>query len=271
MAGIVEFNGVQLFPQKAAIPAAPGDISIQNILGTLYKVDDQGNATTFGGGSGGSGTVTSVAATAGGLLAVAGTPTVAPTVGMAAAGAAGLVGAAAAGAMALLTPQQTLSVVMQGTSTRVDVIGSAVQNIDWTGLSGDADGGYEIEFYMPSPGSGNLTLQPNQIATGGLSRGYATNGTGTVAPATGAATLFFLFSAGVPNHGTVYFRSKSGQGNRYYRYFSQDETAVNPYMQNMSGYWADTTTVLTSMRIHHSNATGIPVGSWFVLRRMGKI
>lgn len=223
-----------------------------------------------GGGPGGSGTVTSVAAGATGLVAIGGTPTVTPTVDLAAAGAAGVIGATAAGTMSLLTGRQNLSVVMTGTSTRVDVTGSAVQNIDWTGLSGDTDGDYEIEFYLPSPSSGNLTLQPNQIATGGLSRGYFTNGV-AMAQQSGGATLFLLFSASVNNHGTIYFRSKSGQGNRYYRYFSQDETATNPFMQNMSGYWVDTTTVLTSMRIHHSNATGIPVGSWFVLRRMGKI
>jgi hypothetical protein len=50
-----------------------------------------------GSGGGGSGTVTSVAATAGGLLAVAGTPTVAPTVGIASLAASSLIGNATGG------------------------------------------------------------------------------------------------------------------------------------------------------------------------------
>lgn len=182
----------------------------------------------------------------------------------------GLLYFAADGTPTAATGLQTLSVVMTGTSTRVDVTVSAAQNIDWTGLSGDTDGDYEIEFYLVSPSAGNLTLQPNQIATAGVSRGYYTNGV-LMTQQSGGATLFLLFSSTVNNHGTIYFRSKSGQGNRYYRYFSQDETAVNPFMQNMSGYWGDTSTVLTSMRIHHSAVGGIGVGSWFVLRRMGKI
>lgn len=65
-----------------AVAANPGSIAIENVAGVLKQVTDQGVATTLGGGSGGAGTVTSVAATAGGLLTVAGTPTVAPTVGM---------------------------------------------------------------------------------------------------------------------------------------------------------------------------------------------
>ncbi len=65
----------------AAVAAPHGQLDIQNVAGVLKKVDDAGTATDLG--AGGAGTVTSVAATASGLLAVAGTPTVAPTVGMA--------------------------------------------------------------------------------------------------------------------------------------------------------------------------------------------
>ncbi len=67
---------------SAAVTANAGAIALQNINGALKQVDDQGTVTSLGGG--GTGTVTSVAATASGLLAVAGTPTVAPTVGIAA-------------------------------------------------------------------------------------------------------------------------------------------------------------------------------------------
>ena len=254
----------------AAVAANPGAIAIENVAGTLKQVDDQGVATSLG-GAGGTGTVTSVAATAGGLLAVAGTPTVAPTVGLAAAAAGTIIGNVTGGSAVptALTGRQTLSVVMTGTSTRVDVV-SAVQNIDFSSLSGDTDGDYEIEFYIVDAASGNLTFQPQQDATNGVSRGYYTNGV-TMTQASGGATLFFNAWGAINAHGTAYFRSKSGQGNRYWRCISQDETPTNPYNFFQSGYWADTTTVLTNVRIHHSNATGIGIGSWFVLRKMGKL
>lgn len=67
----------------AAVASSHGQIDIQNVNGVMSFVDDAGVATPIEAGSS-SGSVTSVAATAGGLLVIGGTPTVAPTVGIAA-------------------------------------------------------------------------------------------------------------------------------------------------------------------------------------------
>lgn len=55
MAEIVVAKGVQLEPQNAAIAARPGSKMIQDVLGSLKQVDDQGVATDIGSG-GASGT-----------------------------------------------------------------------------------------------------------------------------------------------------------------------------------------------------------------------
>lgn len=52
MADIVVAKGVQLEPQNAAIAARPGSKMIQDVLGALKQVDDQGVATDIGGGGG---------------------------------------------------------------------------------------------------------------------------------------------------------------------------------------------------------------------------
>lgn len=89
-------DSVSIRSRATAEAAEPGSISLQNVADVLSSVDDQGVATTIDTGAG-SGTVTSVAATAGGLLAVAGTPTVAPTVGIAASAAHTTIGNPTAG------------------------------------------------------------------------------------------------------------------------------------------------------------------------------
>lgn len=71
----------QEFIESQAALSGPGTARIRLFGGVLQQSIDGGAWSTIG-GAGGLGTVTSVAATAGGLLVVAGTPTVAPTVGI---------------------------------------------------------------------------------------------------------------------------------------------------------------------------------------------
>lgn len=75
----IDLNAI--LPAQVEAPAS-GVIRLADISGTLKQVNPDGTSSTIGGGGVGTGTVTSVAPTAGGLLAVAGTPTVAPTVGI---------------------------------------------------------------------------------------------------------------------------------------------------------------------------------------------
>jgi hypothetical protein len=64
-------SAINFDPQQAAITATPGALAVQNILGALKQVNDQGVVTTIGGGGGG---VTSI--TAGTNIAVTGTASV---------------------------------------------------------------------------------------------------------------------------------------------------------------------------------------------------
>jgi hypothetical protein len=124
--------------RAAAVAAEPGSIAIQNVGNVLKSVDDQGVATTLGAG-GGAGTVTSVAATAAGLLVIGGTPTIAPTVGIAAlaahtiianltAGSAVPTAASVANINTMLGIQDPSAVAITGgsiTGTTIDLIGIA--------------------------------------------------------------------------------------------------------------------------------------------------
>jgi hypothetical protein len=50
MADIITVGGMSIEPRNAAVPARPGSKDIQNILGSLKLVDDQGNVDDIGGG-----------------------------------------------------------------------------------------------------------------------------------------------------------------------------------------------------------------------------
>lgn len=96
--------------------------------GVIQQSVDGGAWATVGAGGGGSGTVTSVAATAAGLLAVAGTPTIAPTVGMAAMADQTVVGNVSGGSavpIALTATQQRTMLSVQA-SNAVAITGGTI-------------------------------------------------------------------------------------------------------------------------------------------------
>lgn len=53
LGGTTNASAVNFDPQQTAITATPGALAVQNILGTLKQVNDQGVVTTIGGGGGG--------------------------------------------------------------------------------------------------------------------------------------------------------------------------------------------------------------------------
>lgn len=85
------------FSDSTAEVAPAGLGRLRKSGGVLQFSVDGGAWADIGAGGGGTGTVTSVAATVGGLLAIAGTPTVAPTVGLAAMATLTIIGNATAG------------------------------------------------------------------------------------------------------------------------------------------------------------------------------
>lgn len=142
-------------------------------------------------GGGGSGTVTSVAATAGGLLAVAGTPTVAPTVGLASQ-AANTVVANATGAAAVATavPLGTGIAFSAGNLTNTGVT-SAVAG---SGISvSGSTGAVTVTASLTTGLSGGQTVIGDTAASGNLilsSTAHPTKG----AVAVGSATTGITFN-----------------------------------------------------------------------------
>ena len=166
-----------------------------------------------------------------------------------------------------LTGQQTQTVVMTDTSTRVDIAGAAVQNVDFTGLSGETDGDYELEYYIVGvTGTSNLTLQPENDTANAITKGM--HATATMGVTNSATTLLLeIISPGINFYGTATLRSKSGQGNRYFKATAYETDNEAFFMQ---GYWT-ANTVITKVRVNASAGSHIGIGSWFVLRKLGKL
>lgn len=182
---------------------------------------------------------------------------------------AGILLASAPGAYVDGTGRQALSIIVKDTSFRIDVIGAAVTDIDFTGLLGDSDGDYEGEFWCPGV-SDQLKLQPQNLTTNQVFAGLRTRYGVDIALT--YATFFLLGDgAATANTGSWGLKSKSGQGNRAFWSQSYDTSGGVDFSWNINGWWADAVTVIDKIRIHCGTPLGIPVGSWFTLRKLGNL
>lgn len=179
----------------------------------------------------------------------------------------GLLYFASDGTPSKATGTQVLSVAMAGTSTRIDVVGAAVQNIDFTGLSGNTDGDYQIEYYLVGgAGSATIALQPENDPGNLVINGFfiRNDGSGGANPDS-TETVLYIGDASRISHGKLTLRSKAGQGSRLFTNENLQEPQV---LQYYMGLWTDSITVLSKLRIHCAIAGGIGVGSWFVLHKL---
>ncbi len=155
---------------------------------------------------------------------------------------------------------------------RIDVSGAPADNIDFTGLTGETDGDYEIEFYIKQIAGTSLVFQPQTDVNNGISSGLYTNGVAAPLAIGGPQLLINTDGPTKAYLGKLIFRSKSGQGPRYYecKSFSADDGNYAFWLQ---GVWTDVGTPITSLRITTANAAPAfaDVGSWFVLRKLGNI
>ena len=155
----------------------------------------------------------------------------------------------------------------------ITTLNSDAQNLDITGLDGNADGDYEFWFSLVAAASASnvLSFQPENLATNqsGEALGSAGNtpfgadltimvfGTNTNA---GADATFL-------GHG--YFTSKTGRA-RLFQALSNYTTAVIIQFQSVVT-WSDTTTAITKLRFHSSIALGLKAGSYVRLRRLRNV
>lgn len=165
------------------------------------------------------------------------------------------------------------SLEIPGEITQVSVDST---DVDITGLNGDQDGDYILTGYCTYPNSQTvgLSIQPNQITANQniLIESVVAAG----APSTSNVASFLLSNLATDASGTpfvffkVYLTALSGRIRRFNTEL-MDVSGVNNTIRKIEarGWWSDTSTVITSIRIHSTIASAIKAGSFFILQRTG--
>lgn len=140
---------------------------------------------------------------------------------------------------------------------------AAVTSFAFTGLTGDSDGGYEIEWVINATTTAIITLQPNALATNQTTYKLEVAGA-TVAGSTRTDLYLGTVAAGW-NYGRCRLTSRTGR-NRFL-------TSTNHWLGNASthntGEWRETSTAITSLTIVSSVASSIDAGSRATLLKLG--
>jgi hypothetical protein len=142
-------------------------------------------------------------------------------------------------------------------------------SVDFTGLTGDTDGGYEIEGRLVVGNTNpTYTLQPNALATNQAGRRLLVDAAAT------PIALTTLVIGGGATIGTevgfrLQFQSKSGHIRFFFCTSEWVTAAAAEVMEEIAARWTATATVITSLRILSSVANGIGAGSMLTLRKLG--
>jgi len=146
-----------------------------------------------------------------------------------------------------------------------------------SGLAGETDGDYEIDFNLIVQGAGTITfyLRPFGASDANMLSDTITSNTNVLQsfPAQNGWVLGYVSSGGVQMRftGRAFMTSKSGQW-RFYESQAR-ETRTNPiYEQDISvGHSSDTTTTVTDVSIHADVASAIRVGSKMKIRKRASV
>lgn len=240
----------------AAIPANPGSIAIENITGTgLVQVDDQGNVSPIGSGSGGAIDVT-------------------PNTGLDGDGSSGdpLTGLAASGSINgyLSAANWTkLNAIPEIRRKRVTVgvdVAAPATTIPITAISGDADGDYDFYVYLAYATAAvfnRVVLQPN--ADSGNASCEALWGISNAASAANESGLSMCVvnttAAGNTAQIEGFFRVRQGTIRGYFaRAIYYENTTRN--LQITGGRYTVFNTDVTSLVVSSNQATSLLTGSY---------
>lgn len=168
---------------------------------------------------------------------------------------------------------KTMLTGLQG--SKATVVGSAVQDLTITGLTGDSDGGYEFEgLIITTASSPLLSLQINGSAQGHTIPTYVTyNGATAVVS---AGLIGARLEVGSNEQGTasnVTFRGRIGSKQGLIQAFNSRSMSVRT--DNAVGFTTDSVgqftmgAEITSLSIHSSDAGQIDVGSYLRVRKLG--
>lgn len=147
-----------------------------------------------------------------------------------------------------------------------------VTDVDFTGLDGDTDEIYRILGRIVVVGLEDITLQPNNITTNQASRFLQSGGSGT------SADLLLANSEDgfdrLRTFDATFWAKKNPNGvavNRvlhsFYTILAAATTQANSPGFN-GAVWNETTTNVTSLRIHAATASGIKNGSTIALYKL---
>lgn len=132
-------------------------------------------------------------------------------------------------------------------------------NITFSSLDGDADGIYEILYYLRPTTAGLISLKPNNVANSTQKSNL--NSTGTI----DNALVIDNNVSGGTLAGTLTFRSKTTATRLYTDQHYREESGGHTTSATAAGKWTDTSTVVTSIVI----AGDFAAGSWALLRKLG--
>lgn len=148
------------------------------------------------------------------------------------------------------------------------VTGSAVQDLDITGLDGDSDNTYLIEFFIIKSSSLiAYSLHPNSAdpTTAARTQGFS-NGSAF----TQDNELHITNTTDVRMQGRWEVLAASGKPRVFYQsYIRHADAADISAMERIdsTGVWLDTATNLTSLRVHSNDASGFQPGSFAIVWR----
>lgn len=150
-----------------------------------------------------------------------------------------------------------------------EVTGSAVQNIDFTGLNGEVDERYiiKIQAIIGAGGLVGFQLQPNLTITANQQIDALTS-TGAAASASETTTLlYYNSSTGDSYSGTIEFEAKTGNRRAMHTEITTHDTGAADAFGLAGGTWDDTATVVTGLRLAGSVASAFGVGTKVQLYR----
>lgn len=155
--------------------------------------------------------------------------------------------------------------------TRVDVEANA-QNLD---ITVDGETGYVFEalcyFTCPAGTGSTYTLQPNAVSTDQEYLEIYGNQADAAAAASAAnLTIGFAPATGGKSVARFTFVMKTGTVRLLFGdYINLSALNAMATYDTLGGVWVDTSTAITSLRIHSDQATGIGDGSYILWRTVG--
>lgn len=148
---------------------------------------------------------------------------------------------------------------------------AAATSYTFSGLDGDADGDYLVEFRIVNAfaGAATITVRPNGATTNQLSKGtFFGTGSGTF-----STSDLYISNATVVDAvgtGSYVISAASGKRRTLRGNVTNSESSTDLYGRDVAGMWDETATNITSLEFVCDQTDGIDTGSYIRLYRIRK-